>query len=63
MYIFTHKHKLQGIHIQMPCGQEAAAGGEEVIWIAEPDAAELSSGNISAHRIPNHSSLFSSRSL
>lgn len=47
----------------MPCGQEAAAGGEEVIWIAEPDAAELSSANISALRILNHSSLFSSHSL
>lgn len=37
----------------MPCGQEAAAGGE-VISEAEPDAAELCFGNISGHQILNH---------
>ena len=33
----------------MTRGQEAAAGGGEVISEAEPDAAALSFGNISGH--------------
>lgn len=39
----------------MPRGQEAAAGGEEVISEAEPDAAELCFGKIPGHQILNHS--------
>lgn len=52
-YSHTDAHKLK--HTQMPCGQKAAAGGEEVILEAEPDAAELRFGNMSDHKILNHS--------
>lgn len=65
IHIFTHIYtqirvcKHTHTHKQMPFGQEAAAGGEEVILAAEPDAAELRFGNISGHQVLNHSfSLF-----
>ena len=46
----THTHTRARTHTHTPCGQEAAAGGEEVIL----EAGELCVGNISSHQI-NHS--------